>query len=105
MAYPIEELQPNSPEDVIMKAIQDTVAQMVSEGIPEEEAVQRAQEMFQKVSSPAMMENNRTSTNYASGEFVRGGSLLGNQGGSNGYQSVPNPRLNNFNPAQYPKGG
>lgn len=104
MAYPIEALQPNATEQEVQQALIATVEQMVGEGISEEEAMAKAQELLRAVAQQSMMPNSRTTTNYTSGEFARGGSLMGSGGGSNGYQTIPNPRLNNINPAIYPRG-
>lgn len=104
MAYPVESLTPNASPEEIQQAVEQTVQQLVAEGIPQDQAIQQAQEMMRGIAAP-VMPNGKSSTNMTTGEFARGGSMMGTSPGSNGYTTVPNPRLNNVNPAQYPRGG
>jgi hypothetical protein len=102
MAYPIESLTPTSTDAEKEKALMETVQQMVSEGIPEEQAMQQVQQMMmsmQTSSVPTPMAQNLTS-----GGFMRSGSMTGNGGLTGNYEEVPNPSLKNFKPAIYPKG-
>lgn len=105
MAYALDSITKDSPDTEKQQALMQTVAQMVQEGMSEDDAKVQALQMLQDIMrTPAEQMNQKTSDNMGASmmnpnsRFVRGGPNYGVPGSAMQYKNVPNVRLNNFNP-------
>lgn len=91
MPYPIERVSQGSSREEILAAIQESVAQMVAEGMPEEQAIQEANRLAQERTQGTAASTKNLSTRSV-GALRPGAGPDGGLGGASqvggGYQST-----------------
>lgn len=105
-SYPLQSLTPEATDDEKRKALEETVQQLVQEGMTPEQAQQTAMQMLQEMMSQFGPIPQKNSTDYSRIEqnFMR--ARDGMRGNSNGMpvQQAMNDRYTNFNPGFLPDG-
>jgi len=88
MAYPTDKLTTGSSQEDIMRALQETVAQMVAEGLPQEQAQAQATQMAKDRTAGGgskLMQARQVGALRPPGAAGSDAGLMGSTGQSGGY--------------------